>query len=249
MSTAGKPDVELLDLAYAYAMDSVTEWERHAIERRREGTDRLTAAEFDSTVATLHDTLAELSVVDICAPPPELEAGLLHALDRALRAAGRGAIGPRRMNLVAGRRLDRIAAAAVLLPIVLGVGIVVGMHRADGERAPSPLTEAVIAAQPDAVTRTAPITGGGTLRIETSSSLSAVAVAFDNLSAPPPGTTYQLWLIPPAGTPRSAAVLHTSPDRPLITKFAPTDTLAITVEPADGSPLPTTPPIAAIGLS
>ncbi|MGW4248648.1 RskA family anti-sigma factor [Nocardia sp. NPDC004722] len=88
--TGRRRDVELLDLAYPYALDAVTQRERRGIERRRARADRLTAAEFDRMVAALYDTLAELVIVDICSPPEGLEARVLRVLDRAIIAAGRG---------------------------------------------------------------------------------------------------------------------------------------------------------------
>ena len=67
-----------------------------------------------------------------------------------------------------------------------------------------------------------------------------------NASAAPSGKTYQAWVIPPGGKPISAGVFaggRTSVD--LETKAHPGDTVAVTVEPAGGSPQPTTQPISA----
>ncbi|MEU8896431.1 hypothetical protein [Nocardia sp. NPDC048505] len=81
MTSAGRPDAELLELAYPYALDAVPPAERCAVESRRRCADAVTAAEFDATVAALRDTLAALSLLDVCAPPGELEARLVRALD------------------------------------------------------------------------------------------------------------------------------------------------------------------------
>ncbi|MEV0296003.1 anti-sigma factor [Nocardia sp. NPDC050710] len=56
---------------------------------------------------------------------------------------------------------------------------------------------------------------------------------------------------PSEGTPRSAGVLDTlTPRGPeLLTSYRADDTLAVTVEPAGGSPQPTTQPIAAVNLA
>ncbi|MFE3194156.1 anti-sigma factor [Nocardia sp. NPDC059240] len=246
--TAGVgPDVELLDLAYPYALDAVTEWERRGIERRREHADRLTAAEFDGAVAALYDTLAELSAADICTPPKTLETRLMRAVDRAIRAAERHTLerhGGRTRHVP---RLERLAAAVVLVAVAIGVGVLVGTHR-PGAPEPLPLTAGLIATQPDAVTRSAPIIGGGTVRIEAAPKLSAMTVAFDGLAAPPPDRAYQVWLVANGGEPRSAAILDAVPGQPLITPFGAADRLVVTVEPAGGSRQPTTVPIASIEL-
>lgn len=241
MSATGRSDTELLDLAHAYALDALPERERRALERRRRRADRYTAAEFDSTVTAVHETLAELSVVDACTPPPELEAGLLKALDRAIRAAGRKQVGFGSVPRLAQ------AAAAILLLVVLGTGLLAITQRIGGHES-SQVTAAVVAAQPDTVTRTTPVGGGGQLRVETSQSLGAASVAFENLADPPPGHAYQVWLVPLGQNPHSAAVLGSVPGNPVITKFGPTDTLAVTVEPSGGSDQPTTTPIASVNL-
>ncbi|GAB2534896.1 anti-sigma factor [Nocardia heshunensis] len=243
--TTGGPDVELLDLAYPYALDAVTEWERRGIERRRERADRLTVAEFDGVVAELYDTLAELAAVDSRRPPKRVEARLMRAVDQAIRAAGRRTLelpggGTRR-----GPRLEWMAAAGVLVAIAIGVGVLVGTHRPG---VPEPLTASVIAAQPDAVTRSAPIIGGGTVHIAAAPALSAMTVAFDGLGAPPPDRVYQVWLVANGGLPHSTAILDAVPRQPLITPFGAADRLVVTVEPTGGSPQPTTVPIASIEL-
>ncbi len=67
-----------------------------------------------------------------------------------------------------------------------------------------------------------------------------------NASSAPSGKTYQAWVIPPGGKPISAGLFsggRTSVD--LATVAHPGDTVAVTVEPAGGSPQPTSPPISA----
>ncbi|MTE14367.1 anti-sigma factor [Nocardia aurantiaca] len=242
MTTTDRSDTELTDLAYPYALDAVTEEERDAIERRRCSADGRVAAEFDSTVAAVRETLAELSVLDACRPPPELEARLLRALDRAIRPDGH-----RRFRIGAPSGWGLLAASGLLV-VMLGIGLPIATPRA-GNDEPAEVSAAVIAAQPDKVTRTAAVEGGGELWIESSPSLGAVSIAFDDVAAPPFGRAYQVWLVAVGGDPRSASILEALPSRPLVTKFGPADTLAITVEPAGGSDQPTTIPIVGLNLS
>ncbi|WP_405497087.1 RskA family anti-sigma factor [Nocardia sp. NBC_00511] len=75
-------DADLLDLAYVYAMDAVTELERAVIQRRRALADPATAAAFDAVVSRVQAALALVSRADSCPPPAGLEARLLGALDQ-----------------------------------------------------------------------------------------------------------------------------------------------------------------------
>ncbi|WP_068067846.1 RskA family anti-sigma factor [Nocardia xishanensis] len=112
---------DLLELAYPYAMDAVTEAERRLIERRRAAADRVCAAEFDATVDTVREILAALSVLDELAPPAELEDRLMRALDQTIEAAP--------AHRTRGRsRWDRFVAAMALL-IAIGAGVVAVTHR------------------------------------------------------------------------------------------------------------------------
>jgi len=71
-----------------------------------------------------------------------------------------------------------------------------------------------------------------------------LVVAFANLPATQTGRVYQLWVIPPGGTPLDAGLLELQPDgRALALARSGTSqqvgTVAITLEPAGGSPVPT----------
>jgi hypothetical protein len=71
-----------------------------------------------------------------------------------------------------------------------------------------------------------------------------LVVAFANLPATEAGRVYQLWVIPPGGSPIDAGLLELQPDgRALALARAGTSqrvgTVAITLEPAGGSPVPT----------
>jgi anti-sigma-K factor RskA len=71
-----------------------------------------------------------------------------------------------------------------------------------------------------------------------------LVAAFANLPATQTGQVYQLWVIPPGGTPLDAGLLELQPDgRALALARSGTSqrvgTVAITLEPAGGSPVPT----------
>ena len=79
-----------------------------------------------------------------------------------------------------------------------------------------------------------------------------LVVAFANLPATDAGQVYQLWVIPPGGNPIDAGLLELQPDGRALT-LARTGTsqrvgtVAITLEPAGGSPAPTLSNVIAAG--
>lgn len=230
---------DLLDLAYPYALDSIDETERVRIQRRLEEVDDATAAEFAAAVYDLREVLASLSVLDELAPPPELEHSLLRAVDESLRAHRRDN-GHRPWY----GRLGWLAAAAAVI-IAIGAGVAVVTQRSEPE-APGGISAELVLTQPDLRIREVPVSSGGSLTVQTSAGISAAIVDFDDVPAPPDGRAYQVWLVPPQGSPRSVAVVAVPS---VLTRFDPVDTLAVTVEPAGGSPQPTTTPIAALPLA
>jgi anti-sigma-K factor RskA len=89
-------------------------------------------------------------------------------------------------------------------------------------------------------TKAAPATAGRAFW----SPAEGLVVAFANLPATEAGRVYQLWVIPPGGSPIDAGLLELQPDgRALALARAGTaqrvGTVAITLEPAGGSPVPT----------
>ncbi|MFE6860907.1 anti-sigma factor domain-containing protein [Nocardia sp. NPDC057668] len=261
MSIIERPDMDdLAELAYPYALDAVSAAERDDIDHRRERADRVTAAEFDAGVSAVREAMAELSVLDACPPPAEAEDRLMRALDRMLRAArdqsGYLARAPRpvkpqpsdkrRWGLGPFTGIDTVAA--VLLLVVLGTGLVFVVQRTDDRPAIDALSSSLIDRQPDVTTRVVRVSGGGELEIQASAALSAASIRFLAVPPPPAGHAYQIWLVQMGGEPRSAAVLPELTETPVVTAFRPTDTLAVTLEPAAGSPQPTTEPVASINL-
>ncbi|WP_063052831.1 anti-sigma factor [Nocardia arthritidis] len=234
------PRADLLDLAYPYAMDAVAEIERRRIENRLVKADSGTAAAFAAAVHGIRETLAALSATAAVNPPPTLESKILGAIDDSRPGARR------RREVLRHRRLARLMVAAAVA-VTAGVGAVVVAERNAGSHAVA-VTAEQVSRQPDARSRVIELSGGGTLTVHTCARLGAVAVTLDAVPAPPPGRAYQLWVVSSAGTPRSAGVLTGVPQAGVATGFDPADVLAVTIEPAKGSPRPTSPQIAAITL-
>lgn len=105
---------------------------------------------------------------------------------------------------------------------------------------------AVLAAV-DARRLTGTVASGGRGVVVVSRSSGAAVVVASGVAALPSTRTYQLWLIGASGA-RSAGLLTGTGVPVLVTGVGAAGTLAMTVEPAGGTPQPTTTPIMAITL-
>ncbi|MFD4352423.1 anti-sigma factor domain-containing protein [Nocardia sp. NPDC058519] len=226
-----------MDEAYPYALDAMDPEQRHALDEwlLAAGPDR--AAEFHAAVRRIQETIAALTVFDSVPPPARLESALMLALDqhdsRRHPLARRGGLG-RSWHV----RWLTVAAAAIVA-VGAGVGIAAVIERADeGSKA---VTAQQVIDRPDSRESSVGVPGGGSMTVSQSKELGAAAVSFSDMPTLPADRTYQLWLVPPAGTPKSVSVMDGSAS--VVTAVDAADTLAVTVEPAGGSPGPTTPVI------
>lgn len=225
-----------LDEAYPYALDALDERERAEIDDRLHQAGPTVTADFHIAVRRIQETVAALSTVDEVAPPAHLEAALERALDE--RAVGRVHPITRRVRpSTRGRWFAVAAAVVVLVGSVLGIAVVID-RTGDGAGA---ITAQQVIDRPDSRAGSAPMAGGGEMTVHVSTELGAAAIAFHDMPALPADRAYQLWRTPSGGTPQSVAVVD-GPG-PVVATVRPTDTLAVTVEPAGGSTTPTTPPL------
>jgi anti-sigma-K factor RskA len=257
-----------VDLAELYALDAISEDGRAAIvryisaapadernsflERVRQARETLavsfTAQEeppadlFDRIVAHL-PSLAQLPAAAGPAAPaafPPAGQPQAEATDELFEARARRE--SRRRPGSARRWLAAAAAAAV---IALG-GVAVGSYVADQN---DPLNQVVRAG--DVREASVPVAAGGTATVLISSSKDALVVKMKDVPAPPAGKVYQMWLIPKDGSaPVSQGLMDKEAlSKPAVVKgIASAASLGITVEPAGGSPAPTSPTVAAAPL-
>ncbi|WP_227999681.1 anti-sigma factor [Nocardia australiensis] len=248
MSDPEQPGEDLLDLAYPYALDALTPDERRAIEERLETASATTATEFARTVYGVRETLVSMTAFDTLNPPPSVEAAIQRALDESSGVSDR----PRwisRTRLV--RREYRVRWLATITAVVLAacVGTAAVADRS-GEHPAQKLTAELVLEQPDTRATSVLVPGGGMVTVNTSPRLGAAAVTFAEVSAPPPGYAYQLWLVAPSGTVRPGPALPEVPTTggPVMTEFDPSEALALTVEPEGGSSQPTSRPVVKVNL-
>lgn len=258
-----------VDLAELYALDAVTDEERHAIEQyvstapaaerdsfyervrqSREALTRTFQAEeeppadlFDRITAQLPDQSPVQDArrdTGVHAPSAAFPGAGESSNDELARARQRRE--ERRRPAGARRWLVGIAAAAAM---ALG-GVGVGSYLADQN---DPLNQVVRAG--DLREASVDVAGGGTATVQISSSEDAAVVRMNDVPAPPEGKVYQMWLIPKDG---SAPVSQGLMDAEALSKPAVVEgissaaALGITVEPAGGSESPTLPTVAAAPL-
>ena len=234
---------ELHTLVGAYALDALTPEEHEEFEQHL-----ATCANCRAELAELRATAARLSDTTSLAPPPEVKARLMDAVARTKQ------IRPRRVTPLhaAGRRMTPmlLAAAAVLAVLVsLGAFFVERGRLTEIQRDQRAMASVLSA--PDVEQRSTRLESGGTVRMLISPSLDQAVVAMD---LPPLGEdqSYQMWRVQ-AGGPQSAAVMSAdsgdSSVTVLVSDLGDTEAIAMTVEPAGGSPRPTTDPVATIAVT
>ncbi|GIH29722.1 hypothetical protein Aph01nite_80320 [Acrocarpospora phusangensis] len=135
-----------------------------------------------------------------------------------------------------------LAAASAAAAVAAGVVAVDAIGTAQDRDRTLAETENLLAA-PDAVVRRVPLTGGGEATIVVSPGRGRLMFASE-LPALPADETYQMWLIGPGGI-RSAGLVDGGGGVRTATLAVPgeAERFGVTVEPAGGSPQPTTTPI------
>jgi anti-sigma-K factor RskA len=186
-------------------------------------------------------------------PPASLKAGLdaRIAVTRQLPPVTDEASGPAPRQRSSKRRLRAAwAVAAALAVVVAGLGwrTIDQQHQIDGFNASSTQITRLLAA-PDAYTARVPVTGGGTALLLDSRQLNEAALSFTGLAGAPAGKTYQLWLMTPDGKARSVALMAAGPATPVVIQGLTGEAkVGMTIEPAGGSPQPTTTPVMVAAL-
>ena len=220
----------------AYAVDALDDLERARFERHLAG-----CGDCRTEVAELRDTAAHLSASVSVAPPPQLRAHVLAAVST---------VRPLPPDLpvaqAARRRWWPLLTVAALLVLVVAVGAV--WQPLGDDRAPS-ATDRVLAA--DDAAEVPFNLDGSDLRVVLSKSEGRAVMVAKDLSAAPAGMVYALWLMGPDGVITPAGLVEGAGDQTVLMDGDATNATwaGVTVEPAGGSPQPTTEPIATFDLT
>lgn len=139
-----------------------------------------------------------------------------------------------------------IASAAAAVVLIAGAVIGIGWSGPNGWGAQRDM--AAIAEAPDAQSQTLEVPGGGEVTLVSSAEQERSGVVVEGLPALADDQTYELWYIDDAGAASAGTfdVAGAETWRVLEGSFMPGVAVGITVEPAGGSPQPTTEPIVVI---
>ncbi|KUF18109.1 anti-sigma factor [Streptomyces silvensis] len=241
---------DLHTLTGAYATDSLDDAERAQFEEHI-GQCPACAQE----VRELSATAARLGLAAAVVPRPALKEQVLRSIATVRQEAPRTEPGPPGGTVPRAplRRASRWALAACLAAATAFGATAVWQHREAGDardqaREVQQRTEelASLLAAPDARTRTAKLAGGARATVVVSEGRDRAAFLATGMAEPPRGKVYQLWFND-KGTMRSAGLMD--PERTtsaLVMKgrVGEATGMGVTVEPAGGSPEPTTKPVA-----
>jgi anti-sigma-K factor RskA len=228
---------ELNVLAGAYALDALEDDERAVFEEHLKTCERCA-----DEVAGMRLTAAELSHTTEAVPPPQLRGQVLAAISqvRPLAPAPDNVIALRRART--SRSVWQFVAAACALVAIAVSGWGYSQHRTATRNASAQASVQALLHAPDLRVRTTALQhGSGTVLYSTGEH--RVLLIGQGMPALATGKTYQLWMLPANGQAVSAATFH--PDHAGNMQLSVSGDLsgiarmAISVEPAGGSPRPT----------
>jgi anti-sigma-K factor RskA len=226
-------------LTGAYTVDALDDVDRTRFERHLSDCDDC-RAEVDS----LREAAAQLTDDAALAPPPALRARVLSDIATVRPLPPVTFTGP------AGRRRTRrwlplLVAASVVA--VLGLGTALWQPWRGTQL--SAADRVVTAADAQRVSLDFP--DGSRATLVRSVSEGRAVLTTEKMAAPPSGKVFELWLQTADGHMAPAGLMPVKPDQTVVLEGDATEAVGagITVEPAGGSPQPTSDPIALFDLT
>jgi anti-sigma-K factor RskA len=266
---SSQDDSDIHALSGAYAVDAIDDSERAEFERHL-----VSCPSCQGEVAGFRATVLQLSELSSVTPPARLREQILRDISavRPLAPDARDEAGDRidgasraskaqpasEVQLTpagsgdAGRRrgFRPWLAAAVVLLVLGGVAAAVWHPWDRQSQTQVSVTDRVLQA-PDAQRFAASISAGGTVTVVRSKSVGRAVLQTTNLEAAPSGKIYQMWLQAGGGNFVSAGLLPGAGNQTALLDGDGATALGagLSVEPAGGSPQPTSQPVALIAFS
>ena len=230
-------------LSGAFVLDALDERERASFTRHME-----TCESCSLEVNELRETASRLADDVWSVPPPRMREAVLAriAVTRQEPPVRRSrAPRPHRQSWRHRTTMALVAACMVGLAALSGV-FIVREQQVTNEKA---RIERVLAA-PDAALRTGQLRGGGHVNVVMSPTLDAAVVTLAQAQPFDKNHAYQLWKLR-GSQPTSAGVMPPGAGDAMlyVTGLGSIDTLALTVEPKNGSKEPTTPIVGQVTLT
>jgi anti-sigma-K factor RskA len=251
MMTTGEHDLHTL--AGPYVLGSVTDDERSAFEAHLPA-----CAQCGQDVRELRETAARLGTSTAVRPRPELRVQAIRAAHRTSQLApvmpgkAEPEWGPSRARTGPAARSWPVLAtvAATVIAVAGAVGLAAAMHDAMRRSQQQAHLIAAVLAAPDAVMRTARVSGGGMASVVLSRREHMGVFTARRLRTLPSAMSYELWLMGPRGD-RPAGMITagkgTMAGPAVVSGMGAGDMIGLTIEPAGGSSQPTSPPLVMIG--
>ncbi|MFF3489646.1 anti-sigma factor domain-containing protein [Streptomyces sp. NPDC002701] len=239
---------DLHTLTGAYALQALSIEEAAAFERHLASCEACT-----QEVRELSETAARLGVAASLTPRPELKEHVMRRISTVRQEGPRFLVpSPSPRTRLRTHRVPRWALAACLaVTAALGATTIWQHERAQDATAQARRTEqragslAAVLAAPDARTRTTRFADGASGTVIVSRSLNQAAFVTAGLAEPPAGKVYQLWFNDD-GTMRAAGLMNADRVATAVLmsgKVGGASGMGLTLEPAGGSPKPTSSPL------
>jgi anti-sigma-K factor RskA len=243
----------------AYVMDAVTPAERAAFERHLPGCEQCR-----EDIRGLRETTARLAQAAAVPPRPQLREQTLQAAELVRQLPpltgeesghSRGMARLRSSGPAGVPRPPWLAAAAAAVAVILAsAAVVLGLHagQMQNKLTATQRRDASIAAimgARDAVRLTAAVRTGGMATVVMSHQARALVFVVTGLPRLSAGHAYELWLVGPGGSASAGMLSPAGHPMMVVSKLQTGDLLSLTVEPAGGSPRPTTAPVVTVSLS
>ncbi|MEV6650573.1 anti-sigma factor [Streptomyces sp. NPDC051219] len=239
---------DLHTLTGAYALHALAPDEREEFERHLEDCPPCA-----QEVRELAATAGRLGMAMTVTPPPALKDQVMRRVSAERQDPPWVAQHARRHGAARrGRTLSRFVLAACVAAAAAFGGIAVWQHQ-EAEEARHEAHEArqqasavaTVIAAPDARASTGKLADGATGTVVVSRSQNKAAFLTSGMPKPPEGKVYQLWF-DDGGAMRSAGLMEPYEDSTAVLMDGPVGSatgMGITVEPAGGSPQPTSDPL------
>jgi anti-sigma-K factor RskA len=246
-----------------YALGALEVDEVERVEREIAAEPVAERQRYRREISRTLDALASLSAEYATPPPPQIRQLVLADLPPAAESTpdverpqhGPDSVRPANVvDITTRRRRLSIAVGAVAAALILIIGgVLVGRVTAPDDTGPvaqdgvNQQMSQVLAA-PDMQLQQAAVGDDASVTVVASREEDLAVVMADGLPAVPAGQTYQMWLIGDGHDPLSVGLMQGSPGRQAIAinDVAGSDKVGVTVEPAGGSPQPTSSPVVAV---
>lgn len=273
-STPGAPDTDWLDdHIELYAVDVLADDEAARVETGLDGLPAVQRAIYDARIVETQQAITGMASSYALTAPDALRSRVLdHVFATGAPSTSTpiadvdtgpapegdtptGTVTPLH-SARRGRIAGALAAAAVVVAVALGAGVLIGRNTAPDSATQTAAAQsqqiAEVLSAPDATLRSDDLQDDrGRMSVITSRSLDrAVALLRDLRNPIDSDQTFQLWLVGKSQDPVSAGLIAGTGARSpvVVSQLGGSRVLAVTIEPDGGSPQPTTPILAQIPL-